>query len=196
MDWDRLASVVDLVERTYDMFIDAYELRKAHPTPMDTGDAMNTMVPISFNLATQEAFDYYKALYDELKEKVARKAGVAADEKYRLVWGAGLPSWFALGDFQYFNDKGAVFPVDVTYRNAEIERLDLPKTNDPLERIAWRWVRCGPTGTTRRGSGPAPYRRSSASSNTSKITTAWASSFIPPSPAGAGTRASYSRRRS
>lgn len=142
MDWDRLASIVDLVDRTYDLFIDTYELRKAVPTPMDTGDAMNTMVPFTFNLGTQEAYDYYKDLYDELKEKIAQGKGVAAEEKYRLVWGAGLPSWFALGDFQYFNDKGAVFPVDVTYRNGEkIERLDLPKTNDPLERIAWRWVR-------------------------------------------------------
>jgi benzoyl-CoA reductase/2-hydroxyglutaryl-CoA dehydratase subunit BcrC/BadD/HgdB len=99
-------------------------------------------VPLTFNLGTQEAFDFYKELYDELKEKIALKQGVTADEKYRVVWGAGLPSWFALGDFQYFNDKGAVFPVEVTYRNAEaIGRLDLPETKDPIERMAWRWVR-------------------------------------------------------
>jgi hypothetical protein len=72
-------------------------------------------------------------------EKYLQKA---ENERYRLVWGAGLPSWFALSDFQYFNDKGAVFPVEVTYRNAEkIERLDLPKASDPLEHIAWRWIR-------------------------------------------------------
>ena len=80
--------------------------------------------------------------YDELTEKIKNKQGVAENEKYRIVWGAGLPSWFALGDFHYFNEKGAVFPVEVTYRNCEkIERLDLPPTNDPLERIARRWVR-------------------------------------------------------
>jgi benzoyl-CoA reductase/2-hydroxyglutaryl-CoA dehydratase subunit BcrC/BadD/HgdB len=142
MDWDRFSSLVDLAERTWDIFIDAYELRKAFPTPMDTGDAMNTMVPLTFNLGTQDAYDYYKGLYEELKQKVENKQGVAENEKYRVLWGAGLPSWFALGDFQYFNDKGAVFPVEVTYRNAEkMERLDLPKVSDPLERIAWRWVR-------------------------------------------------------
>jgi benzoyl-CoA reductase/2-hydroxyglutaryl-CoA dehydratase subunit BcrC/BadD/HgdB len=142
MDWDRLAQLVDLTERTWDMFYDAYALRKAIPTPMDTGDAMNTMVPVTFNLATQEALDFYKALYDELNEKINNKQGVAENEKYRVVWGAGLPSWFALGDFQYFNEKGAVFPAEVTYRNLEkIENLDLPQTDDPLERIAWRWVR-------------------------------------------------------
>ena len=142
MDWDRLAATVDLAERTWDVFVDTYELRKAQPTPMDTGDAMNTMVPITFNLGMQETYDFYKGLYDELKEKVANKQGVADEEKYRLVWGAGLPSWFALGDFQYFNSKGAVFPAETTYHVAQpIERLDLPKTNDPLERIAWRLIR-------------------------------------------------------
>jgi len=142
MDWDRLAEIVELSDKTWDLFIDTYELRKAIPTPMDTGDAMNTMVPLTFNLGTQEAYDFYKQLYDELQEKIKNKEGVADPEKYRLIWAAGLPSWFALGDFQYFNSKGATFPVEVTYRGCEkIERLELPKTNDPLEHIAWRWVR-------------------------------------------------------
>ncbi len=142
MDYARLEETVDLTERTWNLFIETYDLRKAIPTPMDTGDAMNTMVPVTFNLGTQEAYDFYVDLNKELKEKIALKQGVADEEKYRVLWGAGLPSWFALGDFQYFNAKGAVFPVEVTYRNAErLERLDLPKVSDPLERIAWRWVR-------------------------------------------------------
>ena len=142
MDWDRYAEVVDLSDRTWNLFIETYELRKAMPCPMDTGDAMNTMVPISFMLGTQECYDFYQALNEELKGKIAQKQGVVENERYRLLWGAGLPSWFALADFQYFNDKGAVFPVETTYRCSEaVYRLDLPKTDDPLEHIAWRWVR-------------------------------------------------------
>ncbi|MDH5695623.1 MAG: 2-hydroxyacyl-CoA dehydratase family protein, partial [Dehalococcoidia bacterium] len=45
MDWDRLSEVVELADRTWDMVIEAYELRRAIPCPMGTGDAMNTMVP-------------------------------------------------------------------------------------------------------------------------------------------------------
>jgi benzoyl-CoA reductase/2-hydroxyglutaryl-CoA dehydratase subunit BcrC/BadD/HgdB len=142
MDWDRLEAIVDLSDKTWDLFIDTYDLRKAMPTPMDTGDAMNTMVPITFMLGTQEAYDFYLELNAELKEKISEKKGVADEEKYRLAWGAGLPSWFALGDFQYFNEKGAVFPAETTYRVAEkLSRLDLPKTSDPLEHIAWRFIR-------------------------------------------------------
>jgi len=62
---------------------------------MDTGDAMNTMVPLTFNLGTQEAHDFYKELYAELQEKIALKKGVA---ETRSIAGVGrrLPSWFAL----------------------------------------------------------------------------------------------------
>jgi benzoyl-CoA reductase/2-hydroxyglutaryl-CoA dehydratase subunit BcrC/BadD/HgdB len=93
-------------------------------------------------LGTQECYDFYRDLNAELKQKIAEKQGVAEHEKYRLLWGAGLPSWFALSDFQYFHSKGAVFPVETTYRCGEaVYRLDLPKTDDPLEHIAWRFMR-------------------------------------------------------
>jgi len=111
---------------------------------MGTGDAMNTMVPINFMMATQQAYDFFKELYDELKQKVEKKEGEIPDEKYRLIWGGGLPSWFALSDFNYFNSKGAVFPVETTYRTVEkIDRfdMDLSKIHDPIEHIAWRWVK-------------------------------------------------------
>lgn len=142
MDWDRLSELVDLAERTWNLIWETYELRRAVPTPMGTGDAMNTMVPMVFMMGTQEGYDFFLELNRELKDKIARKEGVIPDEKYRLLWGGGLPSWFALTDFNYFNSKGAVFPVETTYRMIEpIYRLNIPETNDPIERLAWRWLR-------------------------------------------------------
>jgi benzoyl-CoA reductase/2-hydroxyglutaryl-CoA dehydratase subunit BcrC/BadD/HgdB len=142
MDWDRLAAAIDIADRTWDLFVENCELRKASPTPMDTADSMVTTQPLGFNLGTQEAYDFYAVINEELKEKLRKKQGVVASEKYRLIWAGGLPSWFALDDFNYYKNKGATFPVEITYRNAErIESLDLPKTNDPLEHLAWRWVR-------------------------------------------------------
>ena len=144
MDWDRLSEMVDITDRTWDLIWDTYELRKAKPCPMDTGDAMNTMVPIAFMMGMQDAYDFFLELNTELKEKIANGEGVIPDEKYRLLWGGGLPSWFALSDFNYFNSKGAVFPAETTYRTFENTRLfdiDLTKINDPLEHIAWRWIK-------------------------------------------------------
>jgi len=135
-----LSEFVDLGERTWNLIWETYELRRAVPTPMGTGDAMNTMVPMVFMMGTQQCYDFYLGLNKELKDKIARKEGVVENEKYRLLWGGGLPSWFALTDFNYFNSKGAVFPVETTYRMIEpIYRLNIPDTNDPIERLAWRW---------------------------------------------------------
>jgi len=144
MDWDKLAEMVDITDKTWDLISDTYELRKAKPCPMDTGDAMNTMVPIAFMMGTREAYDFFLDLNIELKQKIENGEGVISDEKYRLLWGGGLPSWFALSDFNYFNSKGAVFPAETTYRTFENTRLfdiDLTKINDPLEHIAWRWIK-------------------------------------------------------
>jgi benzoyl-CoA reductase/2-hydroxyglutaryl-CoA dehydratase subunit BcrC/BadD/HgdB len=144
MDWDRLSELVDLTDRTWNLIWETYELRRAVPSPMGTGDAMNTMVPIVFMMATQQAYDFFKELNEELRHKIANKEGEIPDEKYRLIWGGGLPAWFALTDFNYFNSKGAVFPVETTYRMIEAVYnfdIDLSKISDPLEHIAWRWLK-------------------------------------------------------
>ena len=142
MDWGRLSELVDLSDRTWNLIWETYELRRAVPTPMGTGDAMNTMVPITFMMGTQAAYDFFKDLHDELEDRIEHKIGSVPEEKYRLLWGGGLPAWFALSDFDYFAAKGASFPVEVTYRLVEpVYRLDLPPVSDPIEHLAWRWTK-------------------------------------------------------
>jgi len=141
LDYDRLREIADLSDRTWNLIHETYELRKAKPCPMDTGDAMNTMVPMCFMMGTQQAYDFFMDLNRELREKIARGEGVVENERYRLLWGGGLPSWFALRDFNYFNSKGAVFPAETTYRMvAPLYEMDIPDTKDPIEHLAWRWL--------------------------------------------------------
>ena len=142
MDYDALAARVALVDRTWDVCWETYELRRAVPTPMGTGDAFNTMVPLNFLLGTETAYDFFCDLRTELQARVKARLGAVPTEKYRLLWGGGLAAWFALNDFDYFAASGAAFPAEVTYRLAErIEHLDLPPNSDPVEHIAWRWVK-------------------------------------------------------
>jgi benzoyl-CoA reductase/2-hydroxyglutaryl-CoA dehydratase subunit BcrC/BadD/HgdB len=141
MDYDRLRELVNLSDRTWNLIDETYKLRRATPCPMGTGDAMNTMVPINFMMATQKAYDFFVDLKKELVEKIARGEGEVENEKYRLMWGGGLPAWYALNDFNYFNSKGASFPVETTYRMvAPLNEMDIPETKDPIEHLAWRWL--------------------------------------------------------
>ncbi len=138
MDWDRLSEVVDLSERTIRLWNDVYQLRKAVPAPMPTEDALNTMVPGYFMMGTQEAYDFYQGLYDEVKNRVDNGIGTIPDEKYRLLWAMSLPPWYALVMFNYFESLGAVFPIELVYHPPRIP--DIPSNiTDPLERMAWRF---------------------------------------------------------
>lgn len=138
MDWDRLSEVVDLSERTIEVWHDTYQLRKAIPAPMPTEDALSVMVPGYFMMGTQLAYDFYRELYDEIKYRVDNKIGTIPDEKYRLLWSLSLPPWYGLVLFNYFESLGAVFPIEVVYHPPK--PVDIPsRVSDPLERMAWRF---------------------------------------------------------
>jgi hypothetical protein len=187
MDYDRLGELVDLSDRTWNLIHETYELRKAVPSPMGTGDAMNTMVPMCFMMATQEAYDFFVNLKKELEEKIAKGEGEVPDEKYRLMWGGGLPSWFALGDFNYFNSKGASFPVETTYRMIEpLYEMDIPRPRT----LSSTWLgdgwATGPSGMTKQESGRARNPTWSASSPSSRTTKSTGWSCTRPFPAEPG----------
>lgn len=137
MNWDRLSEIVDLSERTIQVWHEAFQFRKAIPAPMPAEDAMNTMVPGWFLLGTQESLDFFNNLYQELKDRVDKKIGVVPNEKYRLMWAAGLPPWYALAMFNYFEAMGAVTAIEITYHPPD--PVEIPQhVKHPLERIAWR----------------------------------------------------------
>lgn len=141
MEWDRLWDTIHLAEKTYSVWWDINTLRStSFPTPMDTSDSMNTMVPGTFMLGTQEAYDFYLDLHKEVKERVDCGIGLVPQEKYRILWGGGLAPWFALGEFDYFKSKGAVFPIENSYKPFW-EPFELPKCDDPLEHLSRRWIK-------------------------------------------------------
>jgi benzoyl-CoA reductase/2-hydroxyglutaryl-CoA dehydratase subunit BcrC/BadD/HgdB len=140
LDLDILDEKIALSNKTYEVWHAAYQLRKAIPAPMPTEDAMNTMVPGYFWMGTQEALDFYQDLYAELEERIKNKAGVVEDEKYRLCWAFGLPPWFALVLFNYFESLGAVFPIEVTYHPHP--PVEIPTSvKHPIDKLAWRFFR-------------------------------------------------------
>ena len=65
------------------------------------------------------------------------KIGVIPDEKYRLIWGPGLPPWHTMKMFQQFESLGAVFVWEIAYGTPGKGSSIPDSITDPLERMAW-----------------------------------------------------------
>ena len=72
-----------------------------------------------------------------MKYKVENKIGVIPDEKYRILYGGGLPPWHTLWIFNYFESFGAVFVIENVYRG--YDPVEVPShVKDPVDYLAWR----------------------------------------------------------
>jgi len=136
MDYDRLMAIIKQVEETRRWWREAYELRKAVPTPMTTQDHFVLFVPHHMMLTDSFTLEFYKGLYDELKERVDNGIGAIDDERYRLLWGVGLPPWHTMSILDYFINFGAVFAAETAYMVPE--PFEVPSDGDPVEIIARR----------------------------------------------------------
>lgn len=138
MDMERLAQIQATAEKTREVWWQVHELRKAVPAPMPAQDMLNCIVPGLFMPGEQEALDFYRKLYDEVKHRVDNKIGVIPDEKYRLLWSGGLPPWHAMGMYKYFETLGAVFVTEMAYNLGEPPQIP-DSVTDPTERMALSW---------------------------------------------------------
>ena len=137
MDNDRLWETIRLGDKAWQLWYDVDRLRVAIPSPMPTQDHFSVMVAGHYYSGTQVAVDFYQALYDEVKYKVENKIGVIPDEKYRVLYGGGLPPWHTLWIFNYFESFGAVFVIENVYRG--FDPVEVPsRIKDPVEYLAWR----------------------------------------------------------
>jgi benzoyl-CoA reductase/2-hydroxyglutaryl-CoA dehydratase subunit BcrC/BadD/HgdB len=138
LDLDRLREILALSHQALTYWRDTLALRKAVPTPMGSTDYFHAIIPQMYLVGDQEAVDFYREMYEEVKDRVERGIGIVEDEKYRLIW-FGLPPWFNMGIFNYLESLGAVFAYESTYNVGDYFEVDL---SDPLEAIVRRtWQR-------------------------------------------------------
>jgi len=109
----------------------------ARPCPVGIGDQMpNVMIP-QWHRGSDWAVAHARRFRDEVAERVARKEGVSANEKIRLMWiGAGL--WHDPSFYQALEARhGAVFvwSMYLPFAKAQYIREGL---EDPLRALASR----------------------------------------------------------
>jgi benzoyl-CoA reductase/2-hydroxyglutaryl-CoA dehydratase subunit BcrC/BadD/HgdB len=138
LDLDLLRQIMELSTKALTYWRDTLALRKAIPCPMGSTDYFSAIIPQMYMVGEEEAVDFYREMYHEVKSRVDNKIGIADEEKFRFVW-FGLPPWFNLGIFNYLESLGAVFPLESTYNVGDFFEVDL---KDPLEALVQRnWQR-------------------------------------------------------
>lgn len=137
LDKERLWETLRLGDEANALWYETDRLRVAVPSPMPSQDRFSIMVPAYYYSGTQEAVDFYRELYEEVKYRVENKIGSAGEQRYRILYGGGLPPWHTLWIFNYFESFGAAFVMENVYRAQE--PIEVPShVKDPVEYLAWR----------------------------------------------------------
>jgi benzoyl-CoA reductase subunit B len=131
---DRLRECMEWSYKTNELRLEILDLRKAVPSPMGCADGFATMYPGMYCSGTEKAFNYYKDLRDEVKGKVDAGEGLIKNEKFRLMW-YGIPLWFNMGIFNYFEEIGGVFAYEPAYNPSP---WPPQREDDPLTEMAVR----------------------------------------------------------
>lgn len=138
LDAAKLARSVALSKEATDLWCDVLNLGMERPSPFTFFDATIFMGPIVVLRGTEVARDYYRALYQQMKQKVERGEGAVADEAHRLYWD-GMPIWGRLRNMaNLFKEHGACI-VASTYCNSWIFSDFDPQ--HPLESMASAYLK-------------------------------------------------------
>jgi len=135
-DMDKLNESLEWSYKTCEVNRQINELRKAVPAPMPSTDGFASAYPRLYLMGTKKGHDYFAKLRDELQEKVAKGDGAIPNEKFRLSW-FGIPLWFNMGIFNYFEHFGGVFVYEGAY-NTGLLRPRRPE--DPIKEVAIKCI--------------------------------------------------------
>ncbi|MDY7038107.1 MAG: 2-hydroxyacyl-CoA dehydratase family protein [Thermodesulfobacteriota bacterium] len=83
------------------------ELNKNIPSPMDEKSMYAFYIIHVLRRHTKEAVEFFDALYDELKERIAQGIAGVELERFRMVHNS-QPPWYALHIFRYLEKFGVV----------------------------------------------------------------------------------------
>jgi benzoyl-CoA reductase/2-hydroxyglutaryl-CoA dehydratase subunit BcrC/BadD/HgdB len=140
IDWDKVIEAFYRHNEMRRLWNGLFELRKAIPSPMPSEDMVSALYPGYCLAGTQEAVDFYRDLYAEVKDRIDKKLCVIPQleqEKYRLFWG-GIGIWQYIGLYKFVQNFGAVFVAENQYYRDAFQETETDPQKDPLRAMAER----------------------------------------------------------
>jgi len=126
-----LERTTTLAKEATELWMAVLERARHRPSPITAFDEFIHLAPIVEMRGEPFTVDYYRALVDELDERVEQGVGAVRDERRRLLWD-NLPIWYRLRWLSgYLAERGLAL-VASTYTNAWGELAALIDPADPI----------------------------------------------------------------
>ncbi len=111
LDWNRLAKVIECSNEGYELIRQIAELRKATPCPLPSRLLVLNEI-FGIMTGSPEVVEFLRTEYEIGREKVQRKEGHLADEKFRIAW-IQNPIWFDVRIYDWMEKEyGAIVTMD------------------------------------------------------------------------------------
>jgi benzoyl-CoA reductase subunit B len=144
LDVDRLKDLVEESNRANEYWLEANELRRAVPCPHN-GQLLNAAVGAHwFAQGLPEATEFFKALAEDARVRVAEKRGALPDEKLRVFWCDLFISFAPVSDWMEQEwgancvmnilSYGSNEPVDTTSLDTMLRGIGKDWCNTPMAR--------------------------------------------------------------
>lgn len=135
-DYDRLKEVLTLSSEACRLWNEVLETAALKPAPFGFFDACFHMAPIVTMRGTQQAVDYYRALKEELDERIEQGITAIPNERFKLYFDH-IPHWPKLRWFsELFASRDALVAVS-QYTHSWAYDFDLSR---PIESLAEQYT--------------------------------------------------------
>lgn len=135
-DYDKLQKVLELSNEACRLWNDCLEMAALKPAPFGFFDACFHMAPIVTWRGTQTAVDYYRALKQELEERIEKKIYAIPNEQYKIYFDH-IPVWPRLRWFSDIFASNNALVVASQYTHSWAMKFD---TSRPLETLAEQYT--------------------------------------------------------
>lgn len=141
-DWDVLSQSVSYIKQASEMRLEGMALCANKPTPATYWDWISSVAHINFLPGTPELVDYFRAIRDEIADRVENGVSALENERYRLYFD-GIMNWNKLG---FLARRFAEFDAAVIcgrYTHSSFwQEPQLLDPEDPLPGLAQHYLIC------------------------------------------------------
>lgn len=132
---EKCIRIMEISKATCELWRDVLATMKARPAPATIFDIFSHMLPVVSLRGLPSAYNYYKLLLSEMKERKDKGISPTRKERIRLLWD-NIAIWYKMRELSDILRKYDANIVAATYTNAWAETIPYMDPKTPFESMA------------------------------------------------------------